>query len=322
MNTTDFHYNFNTFFDELALQRQHAGRTEHLPFHSRIGEGMIRRFVPRFDMEVVISDYRLHRDRAISLPSGTAMVELSYCLQGTRRTHLAGTWHETASDSCTLQFVNDVDARFEMNGDEDYVMLGIGIPVPTFHHFMEEGNGRRSISFEQILGGGAFRMFRETIEPSASVIVKQIIQSANTANTRNLELECKVLELLSLAFRSFLFEGRVESSKLSRTDVERIKQARDIMLENMSEPPSLIELSRMIGMNDYKLKVGFKEMYGTTVFGYLRGKRLEKACLLLQQGDVNVNEASCAVGYSNPSYFAEAFREKYGINPGELARRY
>ncbi|MNI64355.1 Regulatory protein PchR [compost metagenome] len=76
----------------------------------------------------------------------------------------------------------------------------------------------------------------------------------------------------------------------------------------------------MIRLNDYKLKVGFKDMYGSTVFGYLRDQRLEKAFLLLQQGNMNVNETSCAVGYSNSSYFAEAFRDKYGVNPGEFVR--
>lgn len=58
----------------------------------------------------------------------------------------------------------------------------------------------------------------------------------------------------------------------------------DILLERMAEPPSLLELSRLIGLNDYKLKTGFKEMYGTTVFGYLREQRLEKAYRLLMEG--------------------------------------
>ncbi|SHE13431.1 Adenosine deaminase [Chlamydia abortus] len=54
------------------------------------------------------------------------------------------------------------------------------------------------------------------------------------------------------------------------------------MLERMANPPSLLELSRMIGINDNKLKIGFKELYGTTVFGYLREKRLEKALNLIR----------------------------------------
>jgi AraC-like DNA-binding protein len=123
-----------------------------------------------------------------------------------------------------------------------------------------------------------------------------------------------------MAFQTFLMDGSSVMTKLSKTDMQKIREARDIMVERMIDPPTLIELSRLIGLNDFKLKTGFKEMYGTTVFGYLRDKRLERALLLLQQGNLNVNETSCAVGYSNSSYFSEVFREKYGINPGKLVK--
>ncbi|WP_349655183.1 helix-turn-helix transcriptional regulator [Paenibacillus konkukensis] len=131
------------------------------------------------------------------------------------------------------------------------------------------------------------------------------------------------MELLSSAFGRFLFDGKEEAQAagLTKTDMAKIRQARDILLRRMTEPPKLLELARMIGMNDFKLKAGFKEMFGTTLFGYLREKRLEKAYYLLQQESMSVTEACCEVGYSNPSYFAEAFREKYGINPGAFVRR-
>jgi AraC-like DNA-binding protein len=164
-------------------------------------------------------------------------------------------------------------------------------------------------------------MFQEKIAPAASVLLKQMMQSAKGPGIRNLEMECRILELMSLAFRSHLLEGKSSSSaKLSRTDMARIEKAREIILERMIEPPSILELSRMIGLNDYKLKIGFKEMYGQTVFGYLRDQRLEKAYRLLQDGSTSVIEVSSSVGYSNPSHFAEAFRGKYGVNPGEMIR--
>lgn len=321
MNGTDFHQNFNLFFDGLELPRQNMNRTEHMTLHSQIGEGSIRRFVPRFDMEVVISEYTFHQDRNLSIFSDAAMVELTFCFQGAREVNLPDSSYELVPGSCALQFMKQADVNFAFSGSQPFMLLGIGIPVSTFHHFMEEASGARSVDFFDILGKRSFRMFQDTIDPAASIILKRIFQSAKSQSTRNFEMECSVLEVLSVAFRSFLFDGNEESTKLTKSDVEKIRQAKDIMLERMADPPTLIELSRMIGLNDYKLKIGFKEMYGSTVFGYLRDKRLEKALLLLQEGSFNVNEASCAVGYSNPSYFAEAFREKYGVNPGEFVRR-
>ncbi|CAG7610643.1 HTH-type transcriptional activator RhaR [Paenibacillus solanacearum] len=113
---------------------------------------------------------------------------------------------------------------------------------------------------------------------------------------------------------------RFNAVKLSAGDMVKIRQAKDLMTNMMEDPPTLLQLSRMIGLNDFKLKQGFKEMFGTTVFAFLREIRLEKAYRLLQQGDMNVTETSLAVGYSNPSHFSEAFRSKYGINPGVFVR--
>ncbi|UUZ84191.1 AraC family transcriptional regulator [Paenibacillus sp. P26] len=206
------------------------------------------------------------------------------------------------------------------NREQSVQMFSIGIPVPTFHHFMEEAGGTRSVDFNRILGERPYRMFQAKIDPAMSVLLKRILQSIQGQGARNLEVECRMLELMSLAFGSFLWDDIPVSAKLSRTDMAKIEQAREIIVGRMTEPPSLLELSRLIGLNDYKLKIGFKEMYGHTVFGYLREKRLEQAYHLLKTGGSSVIEAAYAVGYSNPSYFAEAFREKYGVNPGELVR--
>jgi len=109
--------------------------------------------------------------------------------------------------------------------------------------------------------------------------------------------------------------------KLSNSDIVQLHLARDLILERMTDPPTLIELSRMVGLNDHKLKHGFKAVFGMTVFGYLREKRMEKALQLLQQGLMNVSETSLAVGYSNPSYFAEMFRHRFGVNPSDIHRQ-
>lgn len=319
---TGFHQNFNLFFDGLELTRLNGGRTERMRLHSQVGEGAVHRVVPRSDIELVISDYRFYRNRDMRLITESAMVELHFCLQGTREVSVAGSRYSFEPGQCGLQFMERADVQFEFAGEQPFVMLGIGIPVPTFHHFMEQTGGTRSVDFSRVLGHRAYRLFQGRISPVCSILLDRVMQSVGAPGISNLELEICTLELLFTAFRSFLTDGKMPSaSKLSRDDMSKIRLARDIMMERMADPPTLMQLSRMIGINDYKLKIGFKEMYGATVFGYLRDKRLEQALLLLQQGGMNVNETSCAVGYSNPSYFAEAFREKYGINPGEIVRR-
>ncbi|MEQ7049471.1 AraC family transcriptional regulator [Paenibacillaceae sp. P-4] len=322
MSQIDFHHNFNRFFDGLEIKRMDSNRNEQLLLPSHIGEGTIRRFIPRTDIEVIVSNYTMNRERAISLQTEVAMVELQYCLQGTREVSIAGERNEIIPGICSLQLIKQADARFEFTGNTTYHMVSIGIPIHTFHHFMEEGDGTRRVDFSQLLGSQDYGCEYERITPDATLRLHQLLEASLMSSTRNIELECRAMELLEEAFQLFFSNPRTShTKKMSRTDMQKVKQAREIMVQQMSDPPSLLELSRMVGLNDFKLKKSFKEMYGATVFGYLREKRLERALFLLQQGKLNVTEAAYEVGYSNASYFSEAFRRKYGVNPGSLVRQ-
>jgi AraC-like DNA-binding protein len=76
----------------------------------------------------------------------------------------------------------------------------------------------------------------------------------------------------------------------------------------------------MVGLNDCTLKKGFREVFGTTAFGYLHDYRLEKARQLLSLGNMKVQDIVHRVGFSDGSYFAAAFRKKFGVNPSFYAK--
>jgi AraC family transcriptional activator of pyochelin receptor len=97
--------------------------------------------------------------------------------------------------------------------------------------------------------------------------------------------------------------------------VKKIRLAKKIIIEKMADPPTITELAKEIGLNEYRLKEGFKNIYGTTVFKYLNDYRLDVARQLLEQDHVKVNEAAYQIGYTNPSHFIAAFRKKFGVTP-------
>ena len=92
-------------------------------------------------------------------------------------------------------------------------------------------------------------------------------------------------------------------------------KAKDTIIARMAEPPSLQELSDTIGLSLKKLKEGFKQIYGDTVYGFLFDYKMEVARKLLDSGDYNVNEVGFKVGYSTSSHFIAAFKKKYGTTP-------
>jgi len=152
--------------------------------------------------------------------------------------------------------------------------------------------------------------------------LSQIFNCPYHGITRRIYLESKVLELITLKLAQMREDEEefARSRGLKSNDIDLMIHAKEVLLKHMDQPPSLLELARQLGINDRKLKEGFREVFGTTVFGYLQDHRLEQACLLLQQTEMSVTQIARQVGYTTLSAFSTAFRKKYGINPRAYAR--
>lgn len=160
--------------------------------------------------------------------------------------------------------------------------------------------------------------------PAMQATLSQILNCPYQGITKQIYLESKTLELITLKLDQLL-AGHRESVPLSnltltREDIETIYEAKDMLLNRIQNPPSLMELARKVGLNDRKLKQGFRQVFGTTVFGYLHDYRLEQARFLLEDPDIAIAQVAKKVGYSNLSAFSTAFRKKYGINPRAYAK--
>jgi AraC-like DNA-binding protein len=152
------------------------------------------------------------------------------------------------------------------------------------------------------------------------VALQQILNCPYQGMMKRMYLESKVLELMVLLVEEDVAarQGEKDTFSLKPDDVERIHYAKEVLLRNLDNPPSLIELARQVGLNDCTLKRGFRLVFGTTVFGYLHHHRLEQARKLLVAGETSISQAARSVGFASRSYFASAFRKKFGINPKEF----
>ncbi|GED70763.1 AraC family transcriptional regulator [Brevibacillus reuszeri] len=320
MLPSNVHSIYDSYFDALPFSPE--VRDKNLCDTER--KGHIKRIVPRPGLELVDSCYLLHESCKVGVQSSAAMVELSFCLQGSGEVSVAGSEQVSfMPDSCSLHLMRDFRVEFSFQADVPFHSISVGISVEQFDAWLSELDEGPAYSFEGLLGSKAFRRFQMPILPEMARLLPNLNgPSFSQPRLRKLQVEGKVLELASLGLDTFLFGHELHRSKstMSRHDREKIRQARDILLARMESPPSLIELAKMAQINEFKLKVGFKEEYGTSVFAYLREKRLEKAWSLLRDGNHNVSQTASAVGFSNFSHFAEAFRKQYGLNPSDMKR--
>ncbi len=161
-----------------------------------------------------------------------------------------------------------------------------------------------------------------TTSPAIDMAVHQILHCPYQGALQRLYLEGYTLALLThtLAQLNLTSNAVREKAVIRPQDVERVKYARELIHNNLQNPPTLMELAKAVGLHHSKLNRGFREMYGTTTFGYLRQARLIMAKAFLDDGRMNVTETAFAVGYSSPSHLAKAFKDFYGTSPHAYLR--
>jgi len=151
--------------------------------------------------------------------------------------------------------------------------------------------------------------------------INAIVDCKYQPELKKMFLLSKSIELLVLQAEAYN-KAKDGGPKFLKTeyDKERIIYAREYLIKHLDMPPGLSELARAAGINEYKLKKGFKETFGNTVFGYLAETRLELAKNDLLDKKKSVSEIAFELGYSSVQHFSNAFKKKFGVSPGRLSR--
>jgi AraC family transcriptional regulator, transcriptional activator of the genes for pyochelin and ferripyochelin receptors len=153
------------------------------------------------------------------------------------------------------------------------------------------------------------------INLALSRAVHDILYNPLQGNLKSLFVEGKILEVVALQLTDL---KPVEKTKTSIRDQEIFFGIRKYLDENFKEEMSLRSLSRMFGINEFKLKKGFKTLFETTVFDYIHELKMAHARTLLLDEKMLVNEVAGTIGYKNANHFSTAFKRKFGINPTAL----
>lgn len=157
------------------------------------------------------------------------------------------------------------------------------------------------------------------ISPCQNSIINQL-KNINILedNLKILLLESRLLELIYTAFKNKEYSS--EDLNLNESDIQSLKKAKEILLNNMENPPSIKSLAHLCSTNEFKLKLGFKKLYKTTIYGMLNDHRLEISKQLLLNNDISIKEATSLVGYKSISHFSKIFKNKFNISPSKIKK--
>jgi len=155
-----------------------------------------------------------------------------------------------------------------------------------------------------------------TISPGIYSAIDDIRKCTFEGLNRRIYLESKVYELIALICAGS--DKQQQEHGISHRDRERILWAASLIQENLNHSFTIFEIARTVGINQTKLKTGFKNVFGHTVFGYLQEIRMTQAKKYILDTKLSIHEIGLLLGYQNTSNFSIAFKKVQGISPNKL----
>jgi len=305
------HYGF------IHVQQENSGR---FIVPNELGSGFISSILPCDDVELSVMHLKLVRPLVMYYEDFACMFEATYCFRG----HIACT--ETGvADTCIRQNELGIYIKPHSRGMMMY---------PSGEEIFAVSLLAKNQFYDQL----PFREDCTRCSDSACRSLTDILMNPRktSAQIHNLfsqivenrlddELQPAFLEGVSKMILSILWQNNVVSPLKGRktceycsADQKAIQAAENLLTGCFENPPTICELSKLVGLNEYKLKNGFREMFGKTIYEYVRELRMRSAKDLLEDDNLSISQVAYKVGYINTSHFARAFKKEYGLNPSDF----
>ncbi|MGF1480066.1 MAG: helix-turn-helix transcriptional regulator [Cyanophyceae cyanobacterium] len=311
---------------ELSLEqggveytREHFISRVDLP--RQIGTGSDRSIQLRPGLELALSDRNHHQLTIVEETHDPSFpISAKFYLSGGVRTvtpnvaGIADDYEEVASQNY-LFFLPDI-LEFEHFPAQQ--------PIQSIRIYLQPDLLQSQTEFDlptplQQLGEGTKQRFHQPLgktTPQMQQVLHQILTCPFQGAIQRLYWEGKAWELLALQLAQWtqMSESKGRSLCLRPQDIDRLYQARAFLLENLADPPSIIELAHHVGLNSDKLKRGFRQLFDNTVFGYIHEQRMQQAQTFLLN-EMTIVGVATTVGYASATSFSTAFKRRFGISP-------
>jgi len=152
-------------------------------------------------------------------------------------------------------------------------------------------------------------------------IANQLFNCPYDESTRQFYFDLKIRELLYHMLEN-VFKQNMNELSFTPWEINRIHEAKRILLEHIaSKPPSIRRLSKLVALNEYKLKKGFQKYFNTSIGQWMQEQKLHYSRELILNTNRPIKEICGLVGYPLTTNFITAFRKRFGVTPGDLRRK-
>jgi len=282
------------------------------------GSGYCRQIRPDKTLQVVQCEAYFHQPLQIPLTLQRQVFQISFCFEGPL------TWQTTGGASESVLNHNESYLCYgeNMSGinyyarETQYSGIVINMQYDRFHSILKALKPDWRI---YQYGEPVSAVRRMPVTATVRRLLGDIIGSSCDDSLKRLYLEAKVLELIAVYMNEMVEEKQVGCGavQISARDIEGLREIKRILDQSIDAAPTIKTLARMTCLNEFKIKTGFKQMFGMPVHAYVVDKRMEAARDLLEGKKIKVGEVASLVGYTNTSHFIAAFRKRFDMTPGE-----
>lgn len=288
---------------------------------SQEGNGEIRRIELAPGFVLFLSDYRVCRPFTVNIDYPYPGLGFGFLLSGSTQGRASGMqdYVRTIGGQSKILYYRDQSGVITDAPKSHRQSAVILLEPEAFLSMFHDGDDDATTDLCRVAESPAKNAFSHSLGLTNEMYValSQVFNAPLSGPTRKLYLESKALELIALRVKALSDRQAAPTGRyrFSSADMTRIHDAAEMLTMNMLTPPTLSDLSKTVGLSHVKLNRGFRRAFDTTVFGYLRRIRLQRAKRFLETSQMNVTEASFAVGYNSLSSFSKAFQGQYGITP-------
>ena len=290
-------------------------------FPQEIARGSLRSVELRPGLNLHCADYKVHERLVREVHNPNPAFGIGFCVSGSITGRSVGMSGDFVTGPGQSQLIYFPDQSGIMVDERDTHRLSLTLLVDpdVFYAMARDEMDSLPPGFRRVVEGNASEIYYHsgTVTPKMYHAFQQVLNCPYEGLTRRLFLESKAIELLALRLEALIdSKTRIDQKAgLIPDEIKKMYHAADLLKRDLKDPPSLFSLAKAVGLSHVKLNRGFRALFGTTAFGYLRQVRLHNAKKMLESREMNVTEAAFAVGYNSLSSFSRAFSNQYGLQP-------
>lgn len=264
------------------------------------------------------SNYWMQRPVVLKARADQPVLELRIAMKN----QINGTWEKILVPALkeyffSLSFTPHVLTRAIFEENKEYqtfdihfsfdFLISIGIDYKTLDTFLKKVQHRQPAELSP---------FPHPCPGEMVDAVDAVLHNSYSAKAQPYLLECKVKEILISALETL---GRSELTlpiAIRPYDIEKLYEAKTFIDESLPEWPTPEMICKHTGLNELKLKIGFRYLFNITPYEYYRRLKLKEAKRLLLEGKESITSVAYMTGYDHLSSFSREFKKEFGYTPG------